>query len=128
MSGGRERERAAPRAGGSLLGGGAGSHAPLAVVVEEGPPCARRRPTPPRRRRGPRRPHAPCWPPRGPVRETERDRERAREDKDGLRSRVGIRPCPRGDKDERFFSPSAWSIQNFRRLLVWVDVNNHYQK
>jgi hypothetical protein len=34
----RERERAAPRAGGSLLGGGVGSRAPLAVVVEEGPP------------------------------------------------------------------------------------------
>jgi hypothetical protein len=65
-----ERERGwRPEQGGSLLGGGAGSPAPLAVVVEEGPPCARRRPTPPRRRRGPRRPRAPRWPPRGPTRE-----------------------------------------------------------
>jgi hypothetical protein len=75
----------------SLLGGGVGSRAPLAVVVEEGPPCAQRRPTPPQRRRGPRRPRAPHWPPRGPARETERDRERAREDKDGPCPRVGIR-------------------------------------
>jgi hypothetical protein len=56
----------------SLLGGGVGSRAPLAVVVEEGPPCARRRPTPPRRRRGPHRPCAPRWPPRGPARERRR--------------------------------------------------------
>jgi hypothetical protein len=36
-------------------------------------------------------------------RETERDRERAREYKDGTRPRVGIRPRPRGDKGEIFF-------------------------
>jgi hypothetical protein len=35
----------------------------------------------------------------------ERDGERAREDKDGPRPRVGIRPRPRGDKGGRFFSP-----------------------
>jgi hypothetical protein len=60
--------------------------------------------------------------------ETERDRERAREDKDGPRPRVGIRPCPRGDKGGRFFSPSAWWVQNFRRLLVSIDVSSRYQK
>jgi hypothetical protein len=112
----------------SLLGGGAGSLAPLAVVVEEGPPCARQRPTPPRCRRGPRRPRSPRWPPRGPVRETERDRERAREDKDGPRPRVGIKPHPRGDKGGKFFLPSAWWVQNFRRLLVSADVGSRYQK
>jgi hypothetical protein len=61
-------------------------------------------------------------------RETERDRERAREDKDGPRPCVGIRPHPRGDKGGRFFSPSAWWVQNFRRLLVLVDISSRYQK
>jgi hypothetical protein len=61
-------------------------------------------------------------------RETERDREGAREYKDGPRPRVGIRPCPRGDKGGRFFSPSAWWVQNFRRLLVSVDLSSRYQK
>jgi hypothetical protein len=28
----------------------------------------------------------------------------------------------------RFFSPSAWWVQNFRRLLVSVDVSSRYQK
>jgi hypothetical protein len=59
-------------------------------------------------------------------RETKRDRERAREDKDGPRLRVGIRPRPRGDKDERFFSPSAWWVQNFRRLLISTDEDIRY--
>jgi hypothetical protein len=61
-------------------------------------------------------------------RETERDRERAREDKDGPRPCVGIRPRPRGDKGGRFFSPSAWWVQNFRRLLLSADVDSRYQK
>jgi hypothetical protein len=38
----------------------------------------------------------------------ERDGERLREDKDGSRPRVGIRPHLHGDKGGRFFSPSAW--------------------
>jgi hypothetical protein len=58
----------------------------------------------------------------------ERDGERAREYKDGPRPRVGIRPRPRGDKGGRFFSPSTWWVQNFRRLLVSVDVSSRYQK
>jgi hypothetical protein len=41
---------------------------------------------------------------------------------------VEIRPRPRGDKGGRFFSPSAWWIQNFRRLLVSADVGSRYQK
>jgi hypothetical protein len=61
-------------------------------------------------------------------REKERDRERAREDKDEPRPRVGIRSCPRGDKDDRFFSLSTWWVQNFRRLLISVDVSSRYQK
>jgi hypothetical protein len=61
-------------------------------------------------------------------RETERDRERAREDKDGPRPRVGIRPRSRGDKGGRFFLPSAWWVQNFRRLLISADVGSRYQK
>jgi hypothetical protein len=51
-----------------------------------------------------------------------------REDKDGPRPYVGIRPHSPGDKSERFFSLSAWWVQNFRRLVVSADVGNRYQK
>jgi hypothetical protein len=61
-------------------------------------------------------------------REAERDRERAREYKDGPRPHVGIKLRPRGDKGGRFFSSSVWWVQNFRRLLVSVDVSSRYQK
>jgi hypothetical protein len=43
-----------------------------------------------------------------------RDGERSREDKDGPRPHVVIRPRPRGDQSGRFFSPSTWWVQNFR--------------
>jgi hypothetical protein len=133
-----ERERAAPRAGGSLLEhddavdeggpeGGAGSRAPLEftwwwrkgyLALDGDPPLrdAVEGHTDLVLRVGLR------------VDETERDRERAREDKDGPCLRVGIRSRPRGDKGGRFFSPSAWWVQNFRRLLVSIDVSSRYQK
>jgi hypothetical protein len=58
-------------------------------------------------------------------REIERERERIRM---GRVHVWGIRPRPRGDKGGRFFSSSAWWVQNFRRLLVSVDVSSRYQK
>jgi hypothetical protein len=152
MSGGREREGGA-RAGGSLLEhddaadeggpeGGAGSHALLELT------WWRSRIPRTARRGGGRRAtlrstatHPSAMPSRATPtscsalasawtceRETERDRERAREDKDRPCPRVGIRPRPRGDKGGRFFSPSAWGVQNFRRLLVSADVGSRYQK
>jgi hypothetical protein len=121
-----ERERAAPRTGGSLLEhddavdegdpeGGAGSRAPLKLTWWRSriPRTARRggggratlRSTVLRATPTSCSTLASAW---TCERETERDRERAREDKDGPRPRVGIRPRPREDKGGRFFSPSAW--------------------
>jgi hypothetical protein len=127
-----ERERAAPRAGGSLLehddavdeGGPDGSvrsRAPLELTWWRS-----RIPRTARRGGGGRATlrltatHPSATPSRATPtscsalasvwtceRETERDRERVREDNDGPRPRVGIRPRPRGDKGGRFFSPSA---------------------
>jgi hypothetical protein len=148
-----ERERASPRAGGSLLEhddavdeggleGGAGSRAPLELTWwrsriprtarrgGEGRATLRSTMTHPSTTSSRATPTscsalASAW---TCERETERDRESAREDKDGPRPRVGIRPRLRGDKGGRFFSPSAWWVQNFRRLLVSVDVSSRYQK
>jgi hypothetical protein len=152
MSGGREREGSA-RAGGSLLEhddavdkgdpeGSAGSRAPLELTwwrsqIPRTARCggggrATLRST---------ATHPSATPSRATPtscsalvsawtceRETERDRERAREDKDGPRPYVGIRPRLRGDKGGRFFSPSAWWVQNFRRLLVAAAYISQYQK
>jgi hypothetical protein len=148
-----ERERAAPKQGGSLhehddvvdeggLEGGAGSRAPLELTWWRSriPRTARRggggratlrsmathpSATPSRATPTSSSALASAW---TCERETERDRERAREDKGGPRPRVGIRLRPRGDKGGRFFLPSAWWVQNFRRLLVSVDVSSRYQK
>jgi hypothetical protein len=151
MSGGRERE-GGTRARGSLLEhddaadegdpeGDAGSRAPLELTWWSRIPCTARHVGGGRVTLRSTATHPSATPSRATPtsysalasawtceRERRREIEKEREDKDGSRPRVRIRPRLRGDKGGRFFSPSAWWIQNFRRLLVSADVGSRYQK